>query len=190
MRDAGERQDPDGDLVTRVAGGDQEAVRELVDRHITALMAVARRLLGSQHDAEEIVQEVFLRVWANAAKWQPGRATFATWMHRVAINLCYDRLRRRREITVDTLPDLPDPGPSPDRGLEDEALTKRVESELQALPERQRAALVLCHYQGMSQTEAAEILNISVEALESLLSRARRRLKDRLLDVAQDYFGA
>ena len=190
MRDAGERQDPDGGLVARVAVGDQEAVRELVDRHITGLMAVARRLLGSQHEAEEIAQEVFLRVWANAAKWQPGRAAFATWMHRVAINLCYDRLRRRREVTMDTLPETVDAGPAPDKGLEDQALAKRVESELQALPERQRAALVLCHYQGLSQSEAAEILNISVEALESLLSRARRRLKDRLSDVAQDYFGA
>lgn len=190
MREAGERQDPDGDLVVRVAAGDQEAVRELLDRHISALMAVGRRLLGSQHDAEEVVQEVFLRVWANAAKWQPGRATFATWMHRVTINLCYDRLRRRREITMDTLPELADSTPGADKGLEEEALAKRIESELQALPERQRAALVLCHYQGMSQTEAAEILQISVEALESLLSRGRRRLKDRLADVAQDYFGS
>jgi len=88
------------------------------------------------------------------------------------------------------MPDVVDGGPAPDKGLEDEALTKRIESELQALPERQRAALVLCHYQGLSQSEAAEILNISVEALESLLSRARRRLKDRLSDVAQAYFGA
>jgi RNA polymerase sigma-70 factor (ECF subfamily) len=88
------------------------------------------------------------------------------------------------------MPETVDSGPAPDKGLEDEALTKRIESELQALPERQRAALVLCHYQGLSQSEAAEILTVSVEALESLLSRARRRLKDRLADVAQDYFGA
>ena len=189
MREAGERQDPDGGLVARVAGGDQEAVRELVDRHITSLMAVARRLLGSQHEAEEITQEVFLRVWANAAKWKPGRATFATWMHRVTINLCYDRLRRRREVTMETLPERADSSPAPDQGLEDKALAQRIEKELQALPERQRAALVLCHYQGMSQSEASEILGISVEALESLLSRGRRRLKDRLADIAREYLG-
>ena len=190
MRDASERLDPDGDLVARIAKGDQAAVRELVDRHVVALMAAARRLLGSQHEAEEIVQEVFLRVWTNAAKWQPGRATFATWMHRVALNLCYDRLRRRREVTVETMPDPADPTALPDQGLDEAALSRRIDEELQALPERQRAALVFCHFQGLSQAQAAEILNVSVEALESLLSRARRRLKERLADIADDYFAA
>ena len=190
MRDGGERQDPDGDLIARVAAGDQSAVRALVERHAAPLMALGRRLLGTQHDAEEIVQEVFLRVWTNAAKWQPGRATFATWMHRVAINLCYDRLRRRREVTVEVMPDPADPSPLPDKGLEQAALAQRVERELQGLPERQRAALVLCHYQGLSQVEAAEILEITVEALESLLSRGRRRLKERLTDIAAHYFEA
>jgi RNA polymerase sigma-70 factor, ECF subfamily len=186
----GERQDPDGDLVARVAKGDQSAARELVGRHAASLMALARRLLGTQHDAEEVVQDVFLRVWTNAAKWQPGRAAFATWMHRVAINLCYDRLRRRREVTVEEMPDPADPSPLPDQGLDEAALAKRVEAELQDLPQRQRAALVLCHYQGLSQVEAAEILEISVEALESLLSRGRRRLKERLTDIAAHYFEA
>jgi RNA polymerase sigma-70 factor, ECF subfamily len=190
MRDGGERLDPDGDLVARIAEGDQAAVRELVNRHAAALMAVARRLLASQHEAEEIVQDVFLRVWTNASKWQPGRASFATWMHRVAMNLCYDRLRRRREVTVETMPDPADPAAPPDSGLDEAALARRIDDELQALPERQRAALVFCHYQGMSQGQAAEILGVSVEALESLLSRGRRRLKERLADIAKDYFEA
>jgi RNA polymerase sigma-70 factor (ECF subfamily) len=182
--------DPDGELVARIAKGDQGAVRALVDRHIGALMAVARRMLGSQHEAEEVVQDVFLRVWTNAAKWQPGQAKFATWMHRVAINLCYDRLRRRREVSVDTLPERPDPAPGAEVGLEEGDLARLMDAELQELPERQRSALVLCHYQGLSQSEAAEILDISVEALESLLSRARRRLRDRLAGVAKEYFEA
>ena len=165
-------------------------MRALVDRHAAPLVATARRLLGSQADAEEVVQEVFLRVWTNAAKWQPGRASFATWMHRVAVNLCYDRLRRRREVTVEVMPDPADPAAPPDAALDQATLARRLDAELQALPERQRAALVLCHYQGLSQNEAAEILEISVEALESLLSRGRRRLKEKLADMAGLYFDA
>ena len=85
----------DDELVARVANGDETACRLLVDRHLSRVIAVARRMLGNQSDAEEVAQEVFLRVWTHADRWEPGRAQFSTWLHRVATNLCLDRLRRR-----------------------------------------------------------------------------------------------
>lgn len=180
-------EDPDGHLVLRAGRGDQAAVRELVDRHLNPLMAVARHMLGTAEDAEEVVQEVFLRVWTHAARWQPGRAKFSTWLHRVALNLCYDRLRRRREIAMAEPPDRADETPGPEARAIGADLAVVVDAALQALPERQRAALVLSHYQGLSQVEAAAALEVSVEALESLLSRGRRSLRDKLAPLARDH---
>ncbi len=181
--------DPDGDLVARIAQGDQGAARELVDRHLTRLLSVARRLLGQQEDAEEVVQEVFLKVWTHAQTWDPGKAKFQTWMHRVTINLCYDRLRKHREVTMDSLPDQEDERPTPVIALHDKQVSERVQEAIQALPDRQRVALTLCHFQGMSNRDAAEVLEISVDALESLLARARRGLKAMLIEDASELVG-
>jgi RNA polymerase sigma-70 factor (ECF subfamily) len=109
-------------------------------------------------------------------------ARFDTWMHRVALNLCYDRLRRRRERPMEQPPDQIDPGPAPDRGLLAAETGARVEQAMAALPHRQREAIVLCHYQELSNIEAAGLMGVSIEALESLLSRARRALRAALVD--------
>jgi len=103
----------------------------------------------------------------------------------VALNLCYDRLRRRRESTVAVMPDRPDEGPGPDRGLYAADVERRVAAAMQALPERQREAIVLCHYQEISNIEAAELMGVSVDALESLLARGRRALRATLADLAE-----
>ncbi|MDX5367023.1 MAG: RNA polymerase sigma factor [Alphaproteobacteria bacterium] len=172
---------PDDELVAAVAQGDGQACAVLMERHLGRIVALARRMMGNQADAEEIAQEVFLRVWTNAGKWEPGRAQFGTWLHRVAANLCLDRLRRQRStVDIDDLPDLVSAEPGPDRRLEADELAARVEAALQELPERQRAAIALSHYQGLSNTETAEILDVSVEAVESLLSRGRRQLRSLL----------
>src|SRR5215510_8231685 len=89
--------DPDEELVGRVGAGDKRAASELVRRHLPRMVGLARRMLNDAAEAEDVAQEVFLRVWREASRWQPGAAKFETWMHRVALNLCYDRLRRRRE---------------------------------------------------------------------------------------------
>src|SRR5277367_5474693 len=110
--------DPDQPLVLGVARGDPAAARALLARKLPRLLALARRMLADPIEAEDVAQEVMLRVWRQAPRWRPGAARFDTWMHRVALNLCYDRLRRRREIPTAEPPDRPDPAEGADRGLE------------------------------------------------------------------------
>ncbi|CAN5204055.1 RNA polymerase sigma factor [soil metagenome] len=176
--------DPDEDLVRRVGQGDPAAIQAMVARKLPRILALAQRMLGDAVEAEDVAQEAMLRAWKQAPRWQPGKARFDTWLHRVALNLCYDRLRRRREIPTDVPPDRPDDGPAPDRGLLAAELGVRVDAALARLPERQREAIVLCHYQELTNIEAASLMKVSVEALESLLSRGRRALRLALADIA------
>lgn len=172
--------DPDEDLVRRVGAGDRRAAGELVRRHLPRMVGLSRRMLGDAAEAEDVAQEVFLRVWKHAPAWKPGQAKFETWMHRVAMNLCLDRLRRAGRNAGEVPPETIDRQASATRSLDDRQRRERVRDALQLLPERQRAALVLCYYQDRTNIEAAEILGVSVDALESLLSRARRTLKSAL----------
>ena len=177
--------DPDDELVRRAGQGDASAVQALVARKLRRVLALAERMLGDPAEAEDVAQETFIRVWRNAARWRPGAARFDTWLHRVTLNLCYDRLRRRRETPQAEPPEMPDTGPAPDRGLEAADVGRAVEAAMARLPHRQREAIVLCHYQELGNIEAAELMGISVEALESLLSRARRSLRATLAPMAQ-----
>lgn len=176
--------DPDEDLVRRVGLGDPAASQALVERKLPRILALAQRMLGDAAEAEDVAQEAMLKAWRQAPTWQAGKAKFDTWLHRVALNLCYDRLRRRREIPTDAPPDRPDEGPAPDRGLLAAETGRRVDAALARLPDRQREAIVLCHYQELTNIEAAALMEVSVEALESLLSRGRRALRAALADLS------
>jgi RNA polymerase sigma-70 factor (ECF subfamily) len=177
--------DPDEELLIRIADGDPAASRALVARKLPRILGLAQRMLGDKAEAEDVAQEAFLRVWRQAPKWRPGEARFDTWLHRVSLNLCYDRLRRRREISTDDAPEVVDDGPAPDRGLEAEDTGRRVGQALAKLPDRQREAVVLCHYQELGNIEAAAVMGVTVEALESLLSRGRRSLRVALADLVE-----
>ncbi|MGF6965244.1 RNA polymerase sigma factor (sigma-70 family) [Paraburkholderia sp. WC7.3g] len=172
--------DPDAELIARVGREEPGAVRSLVARKLPRLLALATRMLGDRMEAEDVAQEVFVRIWKQAARWREGEAKFDTWMHRVALNLCYDRLRGQREDPSDELPDSADPAAPPDARLEARADHARVRAALAALPARQREALVLTYYQEMSNVDAAASMGVSVDALESLLTRARRNLRAQL----------
>ena len=173
-------EDPDAALVTRIARGEEAAFRILVDRKLSRLHALAQRLLGAAGEADDVAQEALLRAWRQAPRWQPGAARFDTWLHRVVLNLCTDIQRRRREVVMAEPPDRADPAPLADQSMQSEQTARRVQQALARLPPRQREAIVLQTYQELSNIEIAQVLEISVEALESLLSRGRRMLRDLL----------
>ncbi|RZO73435.1 MAG: sigma-70 family RNA polymerase sigma factor [OM182 bacterium] len=177
----------DEELMLAVSKGDQSAYQTLVSQHLNAISHYAFRLLGNRKDTEDICQEVFLKLWTNASKWQPEKAKLTTWLHRITHNLCIDYLRKHgRTHTSDTL----DIGaaehlletPQSDEQNESIAIDEkqRLNHAISLLPETQRSALMLCHYAGFSNKEAAAIMNVSVKALESSIARARRSLRTQL----------
>lgn len=172
--------DPDADLIARVGRGDAVATRLLVAAKLPRVLSLATRMLRDRAAAEDVAQEAFARVWRVAGTWQSDRARFDTWLHTVVLNLCRDRLRRRREVTSDALPEIADPAPDAERALLEAERGTQVAAAIAQLPERQRDAILLVHYQDLSGAAAALALGVSVEALESLLARGRRTLRTRL----------
>lgn len=168
----------DAVLMERIAGGDPGAYRELVERHLRGVHVFVYRMLGNRAEAEEVCQESFLRLWKQAATYVP-RAKPSTWLYRIAHNLAIDQLRRRRRDVGEGIDELPASG-RPSLHLHDKQVAEAVQRALEALPERQRAAISLVHYQGMSNAEAAEVLGVKLRALESLLARGRRLLRELL----------
>jgi RNA polymerase sigma-70 factor (ECF subfamily) len=170
----------DAELVARYAAGDQAAARALTLRHGPRVFALARRMLGDAGEAEDVTQETMLRLWRVAPDWREEGAALGTWLYRVAGNLAIDRLRRRRSAPGAELPEIADDAPGPLLVLEARDRAAALDAALAALPERQRLAVVLRHLEERPNPEIAEILGTSVEAVESLLARARRALAARL----------
>ena len=172
--------------VQRVGRGDQRAYRALVDRYLGGITRFALRLLNDQGEAEEVAQETFLRLWTEAKRFEP-RATPKTWLYRIARNQCIDRLRKRRSHGQEQELSEDNAGDDRPSGLfARKQAAERVEQALASLPERQRAAVTLVHYEGLSGAEACEVLDISPEALESLLARGRRTLREQLRELQVD----
>lgn len=171
----------DHQLMERVAEGDDGAFRTLVERHTRSLHAHAVRMLQNQSEAEEVVQEAFVRLWKHAPSYRP-EAKLKTFVHGIAHNLCIDRLRARKPRDDGALEQLV----ASDRtsgSIHERERSLAVQAAVMALPERQRAALSLVHFEELSNIEAAALLDVSVEALESLLARARRTLRERLQEL-------
>lgn len=171
--------DEDAALVARVANGDRDAYGVLVRRHLPRVLAVTRRMLGSEALAEEAAQEALLRLWTHAGSYDPAKARLTTWLTRITANLSLDRLRKRDEEAWPENFDVALPARQ-EQALMQGQVAQKVNAALQTLPERQRLALILCHYEELSMAEAAGVMDTTPEAIESLLSRARRSLRQQL----------
>ena len=178
----------DAELMRRVAAGDAAACRFLVDRELPAIVAFAYRMLGSRADAEDVAQECFLRLWRTARRWRP-EAKVRTWLHRVGHNLCIDRIRTRKPSDPIDGMEIATDRPGPREQLHRKQVAGLIDRAIANLPERQRMAVALVHYQEFSNIEAADIMGVSVDALESLLARGRRALKGALSDLRADLLG-
>ncbi len=176
-------------LMLRVRDGDLEAFETLVTRHQHSVVGTAAKMLGGAADAEDIGQQVFVRVWKHAARYQPS-AKFTTWLMTITRNLVFNELRRRRrsqQVSMDA-----DEGESirhqfvdeqaaaPSEEMLDSELHEAIDAAIASLPEAQRLAIVLRRYEGMPYEEIAEVLKTSVPAVKSILFRARAELKARL----------
>ncbi len=169
--------DDDALLLARFAAGDQGAARILTDQLLPRVLRQAWRILGDEAEAEDVAQDAMLRLWRQAGDWRAGEARISTWLYRVTRNLCIDRIRKRRPTaSIENVAEPPDPAPSALERLANSEESRALARAILALPERQRQALVLRHFEGMSNPGIGERLDCSVEAVESLLARARRRL--------------
>ncbi len=169
--------------------GDHRAFERLLERHGQSIHAFLRRLCGNSADAEDLMQETFLKVWRHADQWRPGTVRLTTWLHRIARNLCIDAFRSKKrrpqeDESIDSRREVSATEMTQEENMMQKERLIAVSNCVADLPERQRTALVLCQYQGMSNREAAVVMEVSTDALESLLSRARRRLREQLSGIA------
>ena len=169
----------DDTLLVMYANGDAEAARSLTLRLVPRALGYSGRLLGDRAEAEDVVQEAMLRLWRMAPDWRPGEAQVSTWLYRVVSNLCLDRKRaqkRRPTATLDDAPDLAALGPGVEVRMMQDQRMAALTAALAELPDRQRQAVVLRHIEGLANPEIAAILEIGVEAVESLTARGKRAL--------------
>lgn len=171
---------PDAALLLLYARGDPDAARELARRFLPRILGLATRLLaGDRAEAEDVAQEAMLRLWRVAPDWRQGEAQVTTWLYRVATNLCTDRLRAARRRAVpggDEMPEVADGTPGAEARLMAGERLGALDAALAELPERQRQAVVLRHIEGLTNPEIASVMDIGVEAVESLTARGKRAL--------------
>ena len=168
---------PDEALLVAFANGDQTAARLLATRLAPRAIGQAFRLLHDRAEAEDVVQEAMLRLWQIAPEWRQGEAQVSTWLYRVVGNLCIDRLRKRkRSVGIDEIAEPADDTPSVSDRMQDNARLQALSDALAEMPDRQAQAVSLRHLEGLGNPEIAEIMEISVEAVESLTARGKRTL--------------
>ena len=182
---------PSEELMARVAEGDEDAFEILVNRHQSSILNLVYRFIGDRTQAKDLAQEVFIRVWQSAKSYEP-KAKFTTWIYRITANLCFNELKssRRKKWFSFNRPDedgehtfeetLADSTPSAENILLEKERSRQISDALQGLPENQRMALILKRYDDLSYQEIAQIIGCSVSAVESLLVRAKRALKEKL----------
>lgn len=178
----------DGGLLSAAASGDRAAFSEIVNRYYQPVFRLVWRMTGGGGDSEDITQEAFLRLWRNPAQVREV-AALKGWLMRVASNAVIDRSRKPRHGDLDSAPELADPLARPDASLDRTEAARLVDAKIAMLPERQRLVLSLVYFEGLTNIEAASIMEASVEAVESLLARARKSLKESLSPQWRELLG-
>lgn len=170
--------DSDEVLIASFAGGDQGAARALASRHTPRVLGLAKKMLRDDAEAEDVAQEAMMRLWKIAPEWRAGEAKISTWLHRITSNLCIDRLRKKKRNgpPLEDIAEPADPTPSATSVLIAKDRAAAVTEAIRRLPDRQRIAVTLRHFEDLGNPEIAKRLEISVEAVESLLARGRRAL--------------
>jgi RNA polymerase sigma-70 factor (ECF subfamily) len=175
----------DGGLLAAAAQGDAAAFAELAARYYAPAYRLAWRLTGNQSDAEDVAQDVFVKLWKDPAQVRQS-AALKGWIMRTASNGAFDRLRQRKTVDLDEAMAVSDPQSGSAELLEMKSASAKVMAAMAKLPERQRQALALVYYENLGNAEAAEIMETTVEAIESLLTRARRSLRESLAGEWRD----
>ena len=172
----------DDTLMVLYANGDQDAARMQTYRHAPRVLSLSKRLLCDATEAEDVAQEAMLRLWRVAPDWRIGEAKVSTWLYRVASNLCTDRLRKKRVVALEDAPQSIDDAPSVIETMTSVGRADALQMAMNQLPERQKLAVTLRHIDELTNPEIAEIMDISVDAVESLTARGKRTLAKILLD--------
>ena len=168
-------------LMTQIAAGNTEAFQTVLDAHMLPVYRFAYSILKDVAAAEDVTQETCAKLWKHASNWNPS-GKVRSWLFRIAHNLCIDEIRKRKpHADIDVFAEsIADNGQDALSHMEESDVSRTVKDALFQIPVRQRSALMLVHYSDHSNKEAAETMGISVDALESLLSRGRKALKDLL----------
>jgi len=172
-------------LMARIRAGDQDAYRRLVRRHLKRAYALARRMSGSDAEAEDIAQDAFLQIWQRRAQWSDEGARFTTWLYRVIVNRSIDHRRRPVGQDLDAAPEPADAAPDAVSLIQRRQVATRLGDACRRLPPPQQAAVTLFYFEGLSAADTASVMQISLGAVESLLKRARQQLRGLLRASAQ-----
>jgi len=175
----------DEEIMLTVAGGDTDAFEEIVLRHQKSAWSVAYRFLGEVTEAEDVVQDAFLKIFVAAPRYRPT-AKFSTFLYRVVSRLCMDRARKMHPIYTDAPPDITDPTPSAASFAVARDRVAEVQHVLARLPEKQRIAVILRHYEGLDYRSIAASLEITEKAVERLLARGREQMRKELASLRDD----
>ena len=171
----------DDALMACLAARDAQALRTVISLYGEKAHRIAWRMLGDAMEAEDVAQEAMLKLWQQAGGWSAGGQGIGPWLARVTANLCIDRMRRIRPVTSEDLPERVDETPLADEQVDEAQIRSLTQAALQALPDRQRAAIVLTYWQECSNQEAALALEMNIKAFESLLLRARKALREAMM---------
>lgn len=164
-------------LMDYVSQGDAQAFQRLVNRHALKFRAVAYKYLGDMAAAEDMVQDSFIKVWTKPQAFDTAKSKFTTWFYRVVVNKCLDEKRKKKAVALPEDYDAIDDAPMADAKIEVRHETGRMHKAIKSLNDKQAQAITLCYLEEYSNKEAAEMMNMKVKALESLLVRARQKLK-------------